>query len=245
MKRICCIVLLLLPLGLFAQIDITGMGFINLRLHERTSQPIETGGLDLYTSPNGDIIACFQKEIHPKYFVRSILDNQGNWEELSRKNSGIVYIPEWSDYYGTVLQYYEEKDGFIRIKINDKNYWINRNALSSEGGTITSWKTYFTNINNGNIVTTLYNMNLRTAPSANSNKVILVKKLYDHEETLYIVKLTGNFQGNWAEVNVEVWDSVEGYCFKENAKQRIAHGWIKYLDDKGFPNVFPVDFRCC
>lgn len=245
MKRVCCIILILLPFSLFAQMDITGIGFVKLNIQETTTKTvIETGGLDLYTSPAGEIIACFQKDIYPKSYGRKIVDNQGNEEQLSRQKSGMVHMGEFG-HYGGYLQYYEEKNNFIRVKINDKNYWINLDALASEGGAITTWKTFLSNLNQETINSTLYNMNVRTKPTADSDKVMLVKKLYSEDEAFYAVKLTGNFQGNWAEVEVEVWDSIEGFCFRENALQRTERGWIKYLDDKGFPNLFPVDYRCC
>ena len=244
MKRICCIALLLLPLGLLAQTNITGIGFVKLTIQETTKTATETNGLDLYANPDGETIACLQKEIHAKYFIRKIEYYHGNREELSWENSGMVHMGEFG-HYGGYLQYYEEKNNFIRIKINGKNYWINLDALASKDGGITTWKTFLTNLSDKTINSTLYNMNLRTSPTTDSDKVMLLKKLYSENEAFYAVKLTGNFRGNWAEVKVYVWDSIEGFCLRENALQRTEVGWIKYLDDKGFPNLFPLDYRCC
>jgi len=182
MKRICYIILILLPFSLFAQYEVDGIG---------------------------------------------------------RKNSKLTVVDH--DIYGQSLQYYKQKNGFIQVKIIQENYWINLNDLADKGGKIISWQSYFSNIDH-NRIRVLYTMNLRTAPTAKSDRVMIVRE-FQERQGLHLVEMTGKFDGNWAEVNIHIWENSD-YCENRNS-ERIVKGWMKYLDDKGFPNIFPAHFRCC
>jgi len=239
MKRICCLVLLLLPLRMFAQGWIDGIGFIDFGLRH----PHQQQQIDLYTSPKGEISACLSRGTHCPHFCTVIIDNQGNWEKIHKGNSKLIFFG-WGRYYGGSLQYYENKNGFARIKINDKDYWINIDKLADVGGSVVSWTTYFPNIDL-NQMEVLYTMNLRAAPTTNSDRVMIVRRIGE-VRGFHLVEMTGNFEGNWAEVKVHVWEKHENYCDIDTRESTsyIMRGWIKYLDDEGFPNLFPIDVRC-
>jgi len=224
-------------ISLFAQYEVDGIGFIDLKINEK-NQIYE---LDLYALPEGEITACFTKGYYGKYFTSIIIDNQDSIENVTRKNTRMIAIG-WGKYYGLLLQYYEEKDGFAKVRINQKYYWINLDQLAIASGELVSWNTYFPNIDN-NQMRVLYTMNLRTAPTANSDKLMVVRRI---EEGLgcHLAKMTGKFEGNWAEVNIHIWEN-SNYCENGLNSDRTIKGWMKYLDDKGFPNLFPIDFRCC
>lgn len=237
MKRFFCITLLLLPFSLFSQYEIDGIGFVDLRINDKASMY----ELDLYTKPKGATAACLVHGNYRNYFRTTIADNQDNRVRVTRQNSKMIAI-HWGKYYGQSLQYYEEKNGFVQVKINDTNYWINLDDLANAGGKTISWKDYFSDIDH-NQMRVLYTMNLRTTPTANSDKMMVVRRI-EERQGIHFVELTGNFEGNWAEVNIRIWQNSD-YCENRNNSDRTVKGWMKYLDDKGFPNLFPIDFSCC
>jgi len=236
MKTIYCIILILLPFSLFAQYEVDGIGFIDLKINDRNKMY----ELDLYALPEGEITVCLKRGNRSEYFRTIIIDNQNDRKIVKRKNTSIVVIG-WGRYYGQLLQYYEEKDGFAKVRINQKYYWINLDQLAIASGELVSWNTYFTNIDH-NQMRVLYTMNLRTAPTANSDKIMVVRRI-EEGRSFHLAKMTGRFEGKWAEVNIHVWENSD-YCKNRNNSDRIIKGWMKYLDDKGFPNVLPVDFSC-
>jgi len=240
MKRICFLALLLLPFGLFGQNEITGIGFIDLKLYERLDEYTQTGGLDLYKKPGEEIVACLEKKLNDRNVSRKVVNNQGVSEKFSRKTSDLIYS-EWAVYHSDVLECYEEKDGFVQVKINDKKYWMSLNDLAVEGAKLILWKTHLPDIEG--YLRVIYNMNLRTAPTVNSDKIMVVTR-FGGQNGFPLAQMTGNLQGNWAEVNIHIWENND-YCEKSERSDRIVKGWIKYLDDKGFPNIFPAIMPCC
>lgn len=240
MKRICCIALILLPFGLFGQNEVTGIGFIDLKLYKYLDEYSKTEGLDLYKSPGGEVIACLEEDSTAKYVFRKVVDSQGFSQEFSMWKSGFISA-EFGAYPRDVLECYEEKDGFVQVKINDKKYWISLNDLAVEGAKLIRWTTHLSGISGQMRV--LYSMNLRTTATVNSDRIMVVRKV-NESKNLHLVKMTGNFEGNWAEVEVHIWEE-NNYCDQRAYGDRIIKGWMKYLDDKGFPNVFPVSFPCC
>lgn len=229
-----------MPFGLFAQNEIIGIGFIDLKLYKYLDEYNQDGGLDLYQRPGEEIVACLEDDSNGKYIFRKIIDNKGLDQELSKVKSGLISA-EFGVYHADVLGCYEEKNGFVRVKMNDKNYWISLDDLAKEGSKFISWKVHFPNING--YMNVLYTMNLRTAPTINSDKIMVVRKIRG-SRSLQLVKMTGNFEENWAEVNIHIWENGD-YCENMNNSDHIIKGWIKHLDNKGFPNVFPINFRCC
>jgi len=240
MKRICCIVLILLPFGLFAQMNVTGVGFIDFISEEwNNGTSSGTGELDLYTNPNGDTVGCLQRQSDRKYFVIKNMNNQNEWKRLFQNKIGL-YPFKWEDYYADLIQYYEEKNGFVRVKFDDKNYWIKLDELAANDGQLIPWKSYFPAV--GSHLVVLYKMNLRIAPTVNSEKIMLVKKP-QNEDGFHIIEPTGNIQGNWAEVDIHI-IAKSDYCRNGYRSVPSVKGWIKHLDDKGFPNIFPARILC-
>lgn len=242
MKILCSIALILLSFGVFAQKNITGIGLINFGIgHELTihTQRPDTlkSEINLYTSLYEKPTACIQKKlVEWGFYATSIIDNQDVDSVIDYYTSGLV----WTAYKTMSIQYYEEKDGFVKVKINKKNYWISLDELTAIGRKATLWKDYFKEHNYGSIQV-IYNMNLRINPNANSDKIMLIEKNSKH-----LITILGNFEGNWAEIEVRIWEGENDYCDATTRDNyRTVIGWIKYLDDKGFPNLFAVPTPCC
>jgi len=171
---------------------------------------------------------------------------QVNWDYT--KNLMVMLLPVYGEVRtrntlskkSLITKANEEKNGFIRVKFDDENYWISLDELAANDGELFPWKTYFLDVDNHMLV--LCNMNLRTAPTVNSDKIMLVKKP-QNEDDLHIIGMTDNIQGNWAEVNIHIMTKSD-YCRKGYGSGSIVKGWIKHLDDKGFPNIFPARILC-
>jgi len=69
--------------------------------------------LDLYTNPNGDIVGCLLKDPDRKYFIRKYADNQIKSKRLFQNKTGFHPF-KWEEYYDDLIQYYEEKNGFVK-----------------------------------------------------------------------------------------------------------------------------------
>ena len=73
-------------------------------------------------------------------------------------------------------------------------------------------------------------LNLRSGPGIHNSKIVTLRG------DSYSITLTGKLNGLWAEVEVELW---EGNCCEEDCKVINNYkGWIKLLDNKGYPNVW-------
>ena len=85
-------------------------------------------------------------------------------------------------------------------------------------------------------------MNLRSSADKNSSKISVIEKNTGANHTFHVINLKGIFEGNWAEVEVKFWNNNQAFCNSDKPTKNLR-GWIKYLDDKGYPNI--IDNAAC
>ena len=76
---------------------------------------------------------------------------------------------------------------------------------------------------------------MRSGPSTEYEKVQTLKG------DTYIITCTGKTENLWAEVSV---DYYEDHPCNGGSKVQNWKGWIKFLDDKGFPNIWYYTRGC-
>ena len=62
------------------------------------------------------------------------------------------------------------------------------------------------------------------------------EKIVTMKGETFLIKLTGKTNGNWAEVKVSEMDIPP--CDGDAHEVNTYSGWIKAIDDKGFPNIW-------
>lgn len=209
--------------SLFAQQNEWGIGVIDLQYDN-------VEHIYVYDSPNGKVTGTLGME--PRLNddnLRTI-----TWRDIEHGGPR-MYIPEEAlieigyEINGLVVR--EEKNGFLKIMYTKGAIisWVSKEELKEKGMLYTPWIEF---MNNPNMVffTMDYGMNLRVKPDVNSGKILLVKG--DQFE----IQPTGNIQGLWAEVEVKEYNSV--YCESPHELVETYKGWIKILDDLGFPNIW-------
>ncbi|MBP8083977.1 MAG: hypothetical protein KAZ87_12320 [Spirochaetes bacterium] len=135
------------------------------------------------------------------------------------------------DYDGYCLKYYEIKDNKILILSESvpNGVWISKEELSSFNLEYIDYLSFFKLTDKIYFSTCI--LNLRTKPNKESQKILTIS---NHN---FKIKLLGNFNNLWAEVEVM---EVDDYML-DPLDQKILrkyHGWTKILDDKGFPNIW-------
>ncbi|GJM33713.1 MAG: hypothetical protein DHS20C18_27140 [Saprospiraceae bacterium] len=237
----------LLPFVLFSQEEnIKGIGMITPEILVSdeaypSGEETQVIKLNLYNhqyTPSGDYLI---KEKNDHQIVETYLvSSQGTRNPIQHETSALV----WTGYKSHAMQYFKIQNGFLEVRLNGKNYWLNQEESTQLGFKAVSWKTYYENCKSTTI-TANYNMNLRSKPDKDSKKIMLLKINRYNTDFYHLMSMTGNFQGNWAEVEVSIWNNTDGYCKNPDNPTKKVTGWIKYLDDTGFPNLFDVPTPCC
>ncbi|MFK7770662.1 MAG: hypothetical protein AB8F94_00930 [Saprospiraceae bacterium] len=186
----------------------------------------------LYDAPNGNkngTLGMEEKEEGPSSQVWR--NTEGIW--LTTPERAIMEYDYEIDGF-IVLQ---EKDSFIQILPFDggEESWASIAEIEKEGAKYQSWKDFMIT-SNRNFFTSDYGMNLRVSPTIEAEKILTVKG--DQFE----IKLTGKTEGLWGEVMVEEYDS--DYCSSPRNLVKEHRGWLKLLDDKGFPNLWYYTRGC-
>ena len=234
-----------------AQNEIKGIGLIVQPLFLTEYNVTESAALSfelsLYEKPGVLANTCIsRKAFREKQQVHNfIIENES---ERPMKYDQKTMI--WTGYKAHSLQVYEQKGDYLKVEIESKSYWLKLNELAYYGMEFNTWRTYFaidkthaasSPINNE----VIYNMNLRDRPTAKSKKITLIKVNGPKENDHHQFRFTGNYAGNWAEIEVYLYDDFNASCSdRKNPKRKII-GWVKYLDDKGFPNVIRIPTPCC
>ncbi|MEM7655284.1 MAG: hypothetical protein AAF399_04080 [Bacteroidota bacterium] len=136
--------------------------------------------------------------------------------------------------YGTEgLIFLEEKNGYLRVlyRTTKGGLWLSREDLQQRGWEMEKWMDFFLHFSPTLFPRALgVNMNLRTMPFAHS------KRLTTMTDDAFFIRLTGKTNGLWAEVEVQEWEGT--YCEDQGKLQNEWTGWVKLLDDRGYPNLW-------
>ncbi len=221
MKYQSLFIVLLFPIMLAAQSDEWGIGVVELPYDSKKS-------INVYNSPNGNIEGSLGME-NSKYDAgyRVI-----SWRDDAGPN---MHIPQEAliavGYEIDGLIVHKEQDGFLKIMYTEGDFlaWVSIAELRKAGFSYKSWKMFV--VYSGRTFYTMnYGMNVRTTPKANGDLVLMVKG--DEFE----IEPTGKSDGLWAEVIIKEYNSE--YCEEPHDLIKTYHGWMKILDDKGFPNIW-------
>ena len=135
--------------------------------------------------------------------------------------------------YGVKI--YAQKNGYLQIFPHSMRHkaWIAINDLDKQGFQFSSWRDYLLarpkkhwNVHAGS------GLNLRETSNVKGKNILTIKR------ELFKINLTGQTKGLWMQVNVT---RVSPDCLKEFEQYQ---GWIKALDDKGFPNIWSANSGC-
>jgi len=134
---------------------------------------------------------------------------------------------------GACLKYYQQRGSYFLILIHSswQGFWISSSELEKVNFYVIDWMSFLLAEKTGFYPATEKGLVLREEPNPKSKGVIWVKNVN------YLITLSGKTEGQWAEVKV-TWPRF-GLGEKKEAKpQTYYKGWIKILDDKGYPNIW-------
>ncbi len=201
----------------------------------------EQGITNLYDKPNGQKVATVNINLYKeKFSPAGLTARQVKYHTnifgtlLIRRNNSVAkinihpkdMIKVKSNYY--VIKVFQVKDNYLRILPASMKHqaWVSIVDLAKQGFQYSSWRDYIlTHQSNNFIPSGRTALNVRKSSDAKSNKVILVKG------KRFKIKLTGQTNGPWMKVAVS---QLSKNCRKIVEKW---HGWIKTLDDTGYPNI--------
>ena len=136
------------------------------------------------------------------------------------------------------LLFFEEKDGFVRVLHHSLNtqVWIRMKNLEIYDLKAITWMEFMKSNRTSYSPHDRIGMNLRKSPEVKDNKIATMRG------DLFSIQLTGTTQGLWAEVKVEQYDVHP--CEGDSKTLNSWTGWIKLLDDSGYPNIWYYPSGC-
>jgi hypothetical protein len=141
-------------------------------------------------------------------------------------------------YEAAALMVYAEDNGHYAIKAaeNDGYLWVPAKSLQSQGYRFMPWADFLPLVQSDFHPLPTQGLNLRKGPS--TKDPVIAKLLGEN----YLIHLTGARKGFWMEAIVEYWP--EHPCNGGESATKNYTGWIKALDDKGFPNIWYFTRGC-
>lgn len=215
--------ILFFPMLLSAQSNEWGIGVLKLPYDNYKT-------INVYDCPNGKITSTLGLENSIDdlgYQKITWRDGKHGGLRIHIPNNALIQIGYEID--GLVVK--KETDGFLKIMYTEGDLiaWVSLVEIKKAGFIYYPWKQFM--VSSGQtFFTTNYGMNVRQKPSINEPVVIMVKG--DQFE----IELTGKTKGLWAEVVIKEFDSV--YCEAPHQLINTFLGWMKILDDEGYPNVW-------
>jgi len=170
--------------------------------------------------------------IYKKDFINLMYQASAGTSAFRVKNEDMAEFPGKT----FCLKYFEQKDGFLKILVNStgKGYWLSVKELKYLRISSISWFEYFVKQKGDFFPAIDIGLNLREKPNAESKKIALLKG--DH----FIIRLTGNTDGLWAEAEVRKYGTrpCKSADVASLTPDAIMKGWVKILDDTGVPNIW-------
>ncbi len=223
MKTQILLLLLILPILLPAQNSAWGIGVLSL--------PYDSNGkINVYDAPNGKTEGSLgvEENIYAPG-TRTIIWRDGKFGGPRMHIPDEAVISIGYEIQGLIV--HEERDGHLKIMYREGEIisWIAIEELQKEGFIYQPWISFMSDPNR-TFFTMSYGMNIREQPNINATRILTVKG--DQFE----IEPTGKTKGLWAEVVIKEYNSV--YCEEPHHLIKTYHGWMKILDDEGFPNVW-------
>lgn len=143
-------------------------------------------------------------------------------------------------YENDFLLYVAEQHGFVQILTEtfEGGLWIAIKDLKRAGFKPETWQSYLQRKGQDfhMLPPDRFALNLRSQPNASS------EKLQPLRGDAFDIRLTGTHKGLWAEVKVV--EFTEHECVGGTPTGRQWTGWLKLLDDAGFPNIWYYPGGC-
>ncbi|VAW78951.1 hypothetical protein MNBD_GAMMA12-3240 [hydrothermal vent metagenome] len=132
------------------------------------------------------------------------------------------------------VKVYDQRDGYLKVFPQSIKYsaWVSIADLNQRGVVYKSWRQYMLDEKKQSFYPSLVGINVRSIFNVTGKKLTTIKG------KSYQIKLSGESKGNWLKVKVT---RMSADCLKEFEEW---DGWIKALDDKGFPNIWVDDTNC-
>lgn len=186
--------------------------------------------LNLYDSPNGEIKYILWPETVEGFLY-------GSKEKVVAGKVNRADRIE-TDYEATSLMYFQRSGDFVQVLYHSHpgGFWLSTIELKNINFQAMDWLTfllqnkiyYYPWVQDG--------IHLREQPTRKSKSIRIMKG------DTYEIHLTGNTTGLWAEVQVIKYlvhpCSQADYGPSFVNKTIKYNGWIKILDDKGYPNIW-------
>ena len=129
------------------------------------------------------------------------------------------------------LKYTDIKDDFLKVLESHGDYWISIHDLEKAGFTNLSWINFLIQ-KKFSYYANKPGLRLRESPNTDSRILSTIKG----QST--IIEVTGEISGNWAKV--KIFRLKKDSCpIEENIDYvYVQEGWIKIVNDDGYPNVY-------
>ncbi len=199
--------------------------------------------LHLYEWPAGNIVAQLRKEKDPENpnLTRSTFVLNGKEQAIDSRFQTFA-LSGFKDHY---LQFYQEYEGYVQIRLNGNAYWLHQKELTQHSFSYQPYLSYLKQLGMGLTPLIGMNINLREAPHAKGEKIVLVKSNDDLVGPHFVLGLLEEApQGNWARVEVKKYPSWGNYCQGQTSGVVSYQGWMKVLDNAGHPNVWQYSGAC-
>ncbi len=138
------------------------------------------------------------------------------------------------------LIWFEEKDGFVRIARNTQSgsqqFWLKKSEVMGKGCRVHDYVKFATTHKPTFFPDRLgINLNFRTDHTTKSRVIATLRS--DH----FFVTPIGESSGMWIKVKVE--KRSKRYCDGGTLVDSWT-GWIKFVDDQGYPNIWYYPKGC-
>jgi hypothetical protein len=139
------------------------------------------------------------------------------------------------EYAGYCLKYFERQGDFVKVLVNSagKGYWLSLSELNYLHFVPRTWmdilletkKFFYPQVDVG--------INLRVKPDPSSKKITLIKGNH------YAISLSGETDGLWTAVTVGRYSAAPCKDLKSTPVPiEEWTGWLKAIDDAGYPNIW-------
>ncbi|MFX0555905.1 hypothetical protein ACOCEA_03865 [Maribacter sp. CXY002] len=212
--------LLCFPMLFHSQETNWGIGIINF--------PETEQAVSIYNAPQGNEIGFLELSNYGSD-SNPVALNWRNQEGISLRIPSSALMEIGYEEQGLVVL--ENKDGFIRVFDDNgqQSQWLSLEKLRENGFEYLPWIRFMVT-SDRSFLPMFYGMNVRNASTAAASLLVLAKG------EQFEITPTGKVNGLWAEVIVQEFDSV--YCEMPHNLLNTYTGWIKILDDAGYPNIW-------
>lgn len=205
------------------------------------------GNIALYDTPGETLVAFANINLNNENFMPSNISVEDMQKHdhyaalLIKRNNSVhkenIHLNDIEKVADNVyaVKVYDRKNGHLQILANTLQHeaWVSESDLNKQEFQFTSWPDYLL-LNKTAIYVTATNGGLNVRNTADSNSKLIATLKGES----YRIALTGVANGPWFEINLKNYDPT---CTKILSEGK---GWIKAIDDKGFPNIWRQPKAC-